>query len=201
MGLFSWHTIDTDRSICCDGNRLYKTFTVYLHSSVSYKGQTKWKEDTYQGYGIFGGVDYYVIMALMNGKDGDDEFLRYVGVELYYSGKQGLKYPVLTECEEWNGGFDKKPRECEAQGFFYDDEPEVILEMLPNGYLRKEQTETDRVFAFKLNMICGKKRYKTFSPIILEKTQIDVMIKAGILTEEMITTDEIDDWYELCKRK
>ena len=61
MGMFSWHTNDTKRVIWVSGYK--QTSTVYL---IDNKGN-QWKEDNYQGYGVFGGKDYYELMAEMNG--------------------------------------------------------------------------------------------------------------------------------------
>lgn len=58
MGQFSWFTMDTHHRIenCVE-------HTVFL---VDDKGN-KWKEDFYEGYGVFGGKDFYELLAEMNG--------------------------------------------------------------------------------------------------------------------------------------
>lgn len=67
MGVFSWKTSDTDRSIPCEGNPAEKEiFTVYM---VTEDGQI-FTEKEYQGYGEFGGKDIYVLIAEMNGQKG-----------------------------------------------------------------------------------------------------------------------------------
>lgn len=58
MGQFSWFTMDTHRRIVNGEER-----TVYL---VDDKGN-KWKENCYEGYGVFGGKDFYELLAEMNG--------------------------------------------------------------------------------------------------------------------------------------
>lgn len=58
MGQFSWFTQDTHHRIVSDERK-----TVYL---VDGKGN-KWKEDFYEGYGVFGGKDFYELLAEMNG--------------------------------------------------------------------------------------------------------------------------------------
>ena len=58
MGQFSWFTQDTHHRII-DGEE----HTVYL---VDDKGN-KWKENCYDGYGVFGGKDFYELLAEMNG--------------------------------------------------------------------------------------------------------------------------------------
>lgn len=43
-----------------------------------------WRKDNYDGYGVFGGKDFFVLLAEMNGKQGNHESLRQMGGELYY---------------------------------------------------------------------------------------------------------------------
>jgi len=110
MGFFSWKTQDTDRSIhnCYVENR--KPFTVYMRDD---KGNV-WREDNYEGYGEFGGKDFYELLAEMNGKK-----TRFDGIDIAF-GNEPFKSPNLTEREDctynWRG-----PEECEYQGYFYDD--------------------------------------------------------------------------------
>ena len=62
MGFFSWNTMDTDNSIANEhSNR--KTFRVQMMDN---KGNV-WTEDNYDGYGRFGGKDFYELLAEMNG--------------------------------------------------------------------------------------------------------------------------------------
>jgi len=61
MGFFSWQTADTKQSIMneCTG----KERTVYL---LQPNGQKPIREDSYDGYGHFGGVDAYEWLAEQN---------------------------------------------------------------------------------------------------------------------------------------
>ena len=59
-GQFSWFTQDTNTQI---GSEPQNTITVYMHDN---KGNV-WKEDNYEGYGEFGGKDYYELLDQMNG--------------------------------------------------------------------------------------------------------------------------------------
>jgi len=52
MGFFSWYTQDTGESIA-NNYSSRPTFTVFM---VDDKGN-KWREDDYEGYGVFGGKD------------------------------------------------------------------------------------------------------------------------------------------------
>jgi len=60
MGFFSWRTQDTDKSI----SNAYSengTFPVFM---IDDKGNI-WYEDEYEGYGEFGGKDYYELLAVI----------------------------------------------------------------------------------------------------------------------------------------
>ena len=83
-GQFSWFTQDTDEQI---GSEPENTITVYMHDD---KGNV-WKEDNYEGYGVFGGKDYYELLDQMNGGSGD----RQSGIDLAFSEKKVL-FPALT---------------------------------------------------------------------------------------------------------
>lgn len=112
MGYFSWKTQDTNRSIA-SANSTRKTFTVFMRDN---KGN-KWIENDYEGYGVFGGKDFYELLAEMNGKKTREE-----GIGLWYGDLPFLS-PNLFEREkpEW---INRPPEECEFQGYFYDDEDE-----------------------------------------------------------------------------
>lgn len=118
MGFFSWKTNDTDRSIANTFAYYPEVFTVYL---VDDKGN-KWREDDYEGYGVFGGKDYYELLAEMNGLRGDrDGGLRDGGLHLVFSsGRKDLKYPNLVENPDWEW-VNQEPENCEYQGYFYED--------------------------------------------------------------------------------
>ena len=132
MGFFSWNTMDTDKSIANEhSNR--KTFRVQMIDNKS----NIWTEDNYDGYGRFGGKDFYELLAEMNGfvsdkyEIGTDEYTdeaRGFGISLAFKGNgsgiatQGVYYPNLIEqargwVYEMSG-----PDNCEFQGYFYDDE-------------------------------------------------------------------------------
>lgn len=111
MGFFSWKTQDTDRSIpshCSDR----KTFTVHMHDN---KGNV-WTEKNYEGYGEFGGKDFYELLAEMNGLESD----RNKGIDLAFSNKPFIS-PNLTQTKDWKW-VNRAPENCEYQGYFYDDD-------------------------------------------------------------------------------
>jgi len=108
MGFFSWKTQDTNRSIPnCYSDR--ETFSVTMTDN---KGN-KWHEDAYEGYGEFGGKDFYELLAEMNGLKPD----RDKGITLAFSGKPFIS-PNLSEDPNWEWK-NKEPENCEYQGFFY----------------------------------------------------------------------------------
>lgn len=94
MGTFSWYTQDTNRRI-----RNNNPLTVYLCDD---KGN-RYKETCYEGYGVFGGKDYYELLAEMNGiVDDNKESLRQKGIDLaFHNSPEGynpeVKHPSLTE--------------------------------------------------------------------------------------------------------
>tara|TARA_R100000773_G_scaffold12074_3_gene11130 strand:- start:256 stop:615 length:360 start_codon:yes stop_codon:yes gene_type:complete len=112
MGFFSWNTQDTDRSIANSYSN-EDTFKVIMTDD---KGN-QWEETNYEGYGEFGGKDYFVLLDEMNGGTGD----RSRGIDLYYNKSYEVKYPSLSECGAY---YFKKPEDCEAQGYFYDGDNE-----------------------------------------------------------------------------
>jgi hypothetical protein len=127
MGFFSWRTQDTDKSIANKWSAR-DTFRVQMMDD---KGNV-WTEDSYDGYGEFGGKDYYELLAEMNGitANNPDE-LRGKGIELAFSknnhsgvGTEGVLYPNLVEMAEGWRYDPMGPDSCEDQGFFYDDETE-----------------------------------------------------------------------------
>jgi len=62
MGFFSWKTSDTNRSIA----NVYSGRSVFVVYMITRDGK-HWEEDAYEGYGIFGGKDYYELLAEING--------------------------------------------------------------------------------------------------------------------------------------
>jgi hypothetical protein len=115
MGLFSWKTIDTDRSIPSSYSSR-KPFRVIMTDD---KGN-QWVEDDYEGYGVFGGKDYYELLDEMNGGTGDRE----VGIDREYQPNKypNTIFPSLSECGKYYDGV--QPETCEYQGYFYYDDNE-----------------------------------------------------------------------------
>ena len=133
MGFFSWRTQDTDRSIA-NNYSTRKTFPVVM---IDNKGN-KWVEQDYEGYGVFGGKDYYELLAEMNGVVERDkvelqgeaytDYMRGKGIDLAFHNNgsgdhtEDVLYPNLVEMADGWPYDPTGPESCESQGFFYDDE-------------------------------------------------------------------------------
>lgn len=131
MGFFSWRTQDTDKSIC----NVHSHRTPFHVEMVDDKGNV-WTEDNYDGYGEFGGKDYYELLAEMNGvisshsdktSDNYKAEMRLFGIDLAFKDSPNgdnpeVKFPNLVETAKgWQ--YDPiGPESCADQGFFYDDE-------------------------------------------------------------------------------
>ncbi len=116
MGQFSWFTQDTHhRIVNGEQHRVIMTDN---------KGN-QYIEDCYEGYGEFGGKDYYELLAEMNGLGADRE----AGIDLAFknspSGNNPLcLHPSITESGEYMGGV--APESDPDQGFMYIDEDDDI---------------------------------------------------------------------------
>lgn len=134
MGFFSWKTMDTDRSIA----NSYSNRDTFKVDMVDDKGNI-WTETDYEGYGEFGGKDFYELLAEMNGfvseqyEQGTEQYTdeaRSYGISLAFKDNGrgdhtfGVKYPNLVENSNgWSYQY-WGPESCEDQGYFYSDENE-----------------------------------------------------------------------------
>ena len=129
MGFFSWKTMDTDKSI----SNSYSSRGAFKVDMLDDKGNV-WTETYYEGYGVFGGKDYYELLAEMNGVtsdlEGEDytDYMRGEGISIAFkdngSGDHtfAVKYPNLVgEAKGWRYNY-YGPDSCADQGYFYDDE-------------------------------------------------------------------------------
>lgn len=100
MGFFSWITQDTGKSIA-NRHSVRPTFPVTMTDN---KGN-KWHEKNYDGYGEFGGKDYYELIAEMNGKaTGDLEADRLAGIRLEL-GVNAIQHKITKRIYK-SGGLD-----------------------------------------------------------------------------------------------
>ena len=145
MGFFSWNTCDTDESIA-NNCSTRPTFTVHM---ITPDGQVFTEED-YEGYGEFGGKDFFDLVCELNGISVDRE----AGIDLCFHGNpsgdntSGVIYPKFVECLEDDvvAQYNSlpNPESCEAQGFFYGgDEEEEEEEWEEEEYEEEEEEEDE----------------------------------------------------------
>lgn len=109
MGFFSWHTNDTDEPIW-NAYSGYPTKTIYM---IDNKGN-EWVEHAYEGYGDFGGKDYYELLAEMNGLGSD----RQLGIDLNFNrdGKAYITPNLVTKPNQrWT---NREPMNHMGQGYW-----------------------------------------------------------------------------------
>jgi hypothetical protein len=94
-GQFSWMTQDTGQQI---GSQDENKIPVYMFDD---KGKYYYEND-YDGYGVFGGMDYYELLDQMNGGSGD----RSRGIDLAFgkekTGSEILFPALVTKPDKFN---------------------------------------------------------------------------------------------------
>jgi hypothetical protein len=109
MGFFSFKTSSGKSIPNIHSSR--PTFTVYMVMPDN----TKYREDAYDGYGVFGGKDFYEEVAKLNGLEG-----RSAGITLCYAEDRGpVMLPRFTEDPDKKWEQLKDPKNCPDQGYFY----------------------------------------------------------------------------------
>tara|TARA_B100000900_G_C20584490_1_gene718939 strand:+ start:1414 stop:2517 length:1104 start_codon:yes stop_codon:yes gene_type:complete len=104
-GQFSWMTQDTEQQI---GSERQNTIDVWMYDNEG----NSWYENKYDGYGEFGGMDYYELLAKMNGYSDEDlkkgQEMRNLGIDLAFKklktkdkGKKVL-FPALVADGKYN---------------------------------------------------------------------------------------------------
>lgn len=107
MGCFSWFTQDKSHKRIVIGEKLNSP--IYMMGKVDGVLCTYTQDQPYGGYGVFGGKDFYALMAEMNGKtladfDGDEDKLRQAGIDMAFDDDpMGMStkwlHPTLTMVE------------------------------------------------------------------------------------------------------
>lgn len=133
MGFFSFKTSDSNISIP-NTYSIRATLDIVM---IDDKGKV-WIETEYEGYGIFGGKDFYEVVAEMNEckLTGNTDKDRSLGIKHYFDEEKKTKVPRLLELEHFKTLVKNKvspeemfkqfpaPEDCECQGFFYDEDEE-----------------------------------------------------------------------------
>lgn len=124
MGYFSFITCDSRKSIP-NINSCREVFAVSL---IAPDGR-RWRENAYEGYGVFGGKDIYQLVAELNNKDS-----RIDGINICCNqnsrgsfnkaAELGYLMPKLVEDENIDFDSVPYPEECQFQGFFYPERRE-----------------------------------------------------------------------------
>lgn len=114
MGYFSWKTQDTNQSIS-NRDSVRGALPVYM---VNPKTGESYFEPDYDGYGRFGGKDYYELVAELNGKKTRQE-----GIDLEFNDEnKEVIYPILVQdLDGWEQYKGQKPDACPDQGYFYEE--------------------------------------------------------------------------------
>jgi hypothetical protein len=123
-GQFSWMTQDTGQQI---GSEEENTIPVYMFDN---KGKYYY-ENRYDGYGDFGGKDYYELLDQMNGGSGD----RSRGIDLAFSkektGSEILFPALVTKPDKFNyrtHDFTKEAESDPNQSWYAPEEEEDFID-------------------------------------------------------------------------
>jgi hypothetical protein len=147
-GQFSWMTQDTGQQI---GSQDENKISVYMFDN---KGKY-WFERDYDGYGVFGGMDYYELLDQMNGGSGD----RSKGIDLAFDkSKEGeTLFPALvvspSNFNYKTHDFTKEAEHDPNQSWYAPEEEEDFIDQNDEeeyGYNDDEEED---------DMMEGKKQY------------------------------------------
>ena len=131
-GQFSWMTQDTGDQI---GSEPQNKIDVYMYDNQG----NSWKERDYEGYGEFGGMDYYDLVATMNGYTEEDvktmkgsfKELRQLGIDLAFGKiktkdkKRKTLFPALVTDPRFNWKRHDFTQEAESdpnQSWYQEEE-------------------------------------------------------------------------------
>ena len=122
MGFFSWITNEGQSISNSSASRGALPVYMYLpDDTIIYEG-------SYDGYGVFGGLDFYAEVAKLNAPAeciGDIEADRSLGITLSFDDtKPRLIVPRFSIYKNEKYNNLKDPEVCPDQGYFYWDEEE-----------------------------------------------------------------------------
>lgn len=112
MGFFSWKT--SEGQSIANAHSTCPTFTVWM----VLPDNTKYQEGDYDGYGEFGGKDFFEVVAELNGSND-----RSNGIALSGAAEDGARTDIILP--RFTSDPDKKwedlkdPERCPDQGYFY----------------------------------------------------------------------------------
>jgi len=190
-GQFSWMTQDTEQQI---GSERENTLPfVYMHDD---KGN-KWLEKNYDGYGEFGGKDYYDLVAEMNGYTLDDaeklggtfNDLRGIGIKLAFGElepKNGgpVLFPALTVSATLPNGHDfTKEAETDPNQSWYAEEEDE------DGY------DEDEDELFEVNSKDASDIAKKFAQYMSKKEGKKFTVTPGSVDEKSFDLDVDGEKY------
>ena len=138
-GQFSWFTQDTNQQI---GSQDENQIPVYMFDD---KGKYYYEND-YDGYGVFGGMDYYELLDKMNGGEGD----RGRGIDLAF-GKEKTSSEVLfpalvTKPDKFNyrtHNFAVEPESDPNQSWYTPEEDDFYDQNDEEEYGDNEDEDDD----------------------------------------------------------
>jgi hypothetical protein len=155
-GQFSWLTYDTNTQI---GSERQNMITVFMYDNMG----NKWTEKDYEGYGSFGGMDYYDLVATMNGYTEEDvktmkgsfKELRQLGIDLAFGKiktkdkKKKTLFPALVEDPRFNWKRHDFTQEAESdpnQSWYQEEESDDDYDDdYENGWYESKVTEAKKL--------------------------------------------------------
>ena len=176
-GQFSWMTHDTGDQI---GSERQNRITVFMYDNQG----NKWKESKYDGYGEFGGKDYYELLDQMNGGEGD----RQAGIDLAFNDKKvkagEVLFPALVTTPNYNWkrhDFKQEAENDPNQSWYqedYDDDDEYY-ESVQERHITVKRKYTENYPAVKVGK-AARIRNKVLEAIKdgkLTKEEFDTILK------------------------
>ena len=196
-GQFSWLTQDTNTQI---GSESHNKISVYMYDN---KGN-KWHEPDYEGYGVFGGKDFFDLTAEMNGYSDERQF----GIDLTYGKIQTknedgiLLFPALVEDSNYDiskHDFTIQPENDPNQGWFmYDDEDDMYESKLFTSinefkqYLKINERIEDKDWKRMKDLIQKNSEGEGVASTLKSKSKVINRFVAGLLL-----SDETDIIFDL----
>ena len=192
-GQFSWMTQDTNQQI---GSQEENMIPVYMYDNEG----NSYYESNYDGYGEFGGVDYYELLDKMNGGDGD----RSRGIDLAFEKiktDSEILYPALVTKPNFNWkshDFTQQPKNDPNQSWYmepeeddyndedygdYNDDEDDMMEGKKKYYKDAEADDAEHIKALEKDMKDDKKSSK------MKKSDLKAKIKEMIVAEMNINED------------